>query len=112
MWLLSVVPPSKQLSSKSSNWARKKKSVGSPVYKARKENIFLPVSLQSDGWRTEGYLSEYHEQSEEWVWFDNRLGHFWFVKCSVLQGRRVLSGGKGEISVSEGKEIWDRVLPA
>lgn len=40
------------------------------------------------------------------MWLDQRFGHFSFAKRSVLQGRRVLSGGKGEISLSEGK-MWE-----
>jgi len=78
----------------------------------REENVLPPASLQSGGWRTEGYLSVYHAQSEERVWLEQSFGHFCVVKCSVLRGRRVLRGGRGEISVSDGKETWDRVLPA
>ena len=68
--LLSAVPLSRQLSHKSRNWARKKNQSWKPclwqtLNKPRKENVLLAMSLQTDGWRTEGYLSVYHEQSDD-----------------------------------------------
>lgn len=41
------------------------------------------------------------------AWSENWTFLFLFFLCLVLQGRRVLSGGKGEVSVIEEKEIWD-----
>lgn len=77
--------------------------------KPRRGNL-LPMSLQSDG----------REQRVTCVCITNKMENgcglvreldisfFIFFLCLVLQGRRVLSGGKGEVSVIEEKEIWDR----
>lgn len=110
-----------QLSYKSRNWAGKKKKSELETLctgdqkkkkrdKPRRGNFLLPMSLQSDG----------REQRVTCVCITNKMENgcglvreldisfFIFFLCLVLQGRRVLSGGKGEVSVIEEKEIWDR----